>query len=141
MSDNLPETPVEIVDTTATTSDTTSEKESKLKSAWLEFVSALNEEKVLPFLHETYEFMKSKLSKVDGELSEKHGDRYAKVKQTLQTLKIWYEEEMTKVKNGQTNPVDQTKTQWDKKAGEAGVSAAQKEAELKQRIIDLLPNK
>ncbi len=137
MSENLPETTVEVIDTTPTNS----EKESRLKAAWLEFVSALNEEKVLPFLHEAYEFIKTKWDRVDGELSEKHGDRYAKVKQTLQSLKTWYEEEMTKVKNGKANPVDETQAKWDTKAAEAGANAAQKETEVKQRILDLLPNK
>lgn len=95
-------------------------------------------EQQLPVIQEQYARMKEQLNLLDERLAERYGDRYTEVKQRVETTrdnaKVWYDETRAKAEAGEPTPIEKTQVDLHSKAAEAGVSAAQKEKEIKQRV-------
>lgn len=78
--------------------------------------------------------LKEQLIKLDATLSNRYGDRYAGVKERMETAKGHYEEAKARVAAGEPNPVDQAQAELTEKASQAGAAVARIEELIKQRL-------
>jgi len=85
-------------------------------------------------LKQQYIHLQTQLSYVDEKLADRYGDRYAEVKQQLESAKTWYQTSKSKVEAGEPNLVDQKQAQWSETAADVGTKAAHFEDRVKQQV-------
>ena len=81
--------------------------------------------------------LETRLNSLDGQLSERYGDRYQTFKLRLQPLTNWYFNTRAAAEAAGTPSVEQMQTEVGIKVGELGQSFAQTEQQIKQRVKQL----
>lgn len=101
-------------------------------------VATVRESKQFAIAQEQYTTLKTRIAQWDDQLAQRYGDRYAQVKQRLESswdqAKQWYEQQRASVAAGQPTPVETWQTDLEAKAAAAGANAAQTEAEVKEQV-------
>ncbi|MBW4523129.1 MAG: hypothetical protein KME16_26110 [Scytolyngbya sp. HA4215-MV1] len=96
-------------------------------------------EQVQNGLQNEYVDLKNRVIHLDGNLTDRYGDRYATAKQRLSKVASWYETaqaQQTEVQG--STVVQQQQTVFESKAAEVGATVAQKEQQLRQRLKTFL---
>gem|GEM_PF-1541072 len=142
MSDYIPETNNNNLEDNTITVDVTAEEvikdkksDSRIKIAFDELLNAIKEEKLFPFLQHISTRVKTELSNLDSKWNNQYGERYQNLKQHLNTVKTRYTEEKSKVEAEGTTPIDREQTKWENKASNFAAYVAQKEQEIKDRLL------
>ncbi|NJR57768.1 MAG: histidine kinase [Cyanobacteria bacterium CRU_2_1] len=109
-----------------------------LKSLIATVVNAMKERDEFATLRQQYAKLRTRLELIDANLAARYGDRYEEVKQHLENAKAWYDNAKARAESGGVDPVQARQTEFEAKMGEAGAALARKEAQVKQRLKELL---
>lgn len=78
--------------------------------------------------------VKSQLVNLDAKLTVRYGDRYQAFKQRLQNFGHWYNNVRANAEAAGTDPLRQKQIEVETKIGEAGISVARKEQQIRQQL-------
>lgn len=95
---------------------------------------------IFPLLQAQSVRLKAQIAELDRRLALRYGDKYSQVKQQLDSSKTWYQKTKAEAQTSGTIPLEQKQAETDRQVAEAGSSAAQKEAAIKQQLKDLWSN-
>lgn len=134
--DNTP-TQVEVVEVTDTKTDSL-DLLPRLEEIFRTVVDSVKEGKVDTLRQQLTQQFDEQWQKIDAKLLERYGNRYTEIRQNVkqywQNAKLRYEEAKAKIDAGEPSVLQRKQVEIDAKCSEAGVSAAKKEAEIKQQV-------
>ena len=88
-------------------------------------------------LQANYQRLKGQANKLDLELMVRYGDRYGLLKSKFANLKTWYEKSVSEARSSGVIPLEERHAKTHLRSANAGVSAAQKELVIKQKVREL----
>jgi flagellar motility protein MotE (MotC chaperone) len=112
-----------------------------LKALIEQVVRSLREGEAYATLQQQLTKLKQQMTVLDAKLSERYGDRYEGFKQEfnqdIEKTKAWYEGMKTDANASGMNVLEYKQAELVIKMGEVGVTIAQKEEKIKQRLKEL----
>jgi hypothetical protein len=113
----------------------------KTRSTFIDFLNAIREETIAPIVQKLQVKWAKEREILDASWTEKYGDRYLRLKDSLDTAKLRYREEKGKLNDGQPTVIESKQSEWETSFAGAGVFAARAEERIKQRLIELWENR
>ncbi len=110
------------------------ETTSKLKSMIESAVNAIKERDEFAGLRQQYMKLQAKLEVLEANLAARYGDRYDDAKQHLENAKVWYAKTRGEAQLNGSTAVETKQVEVETKLGEAGVTLAHKEEQVKAQI-------
>jgi hypothetical protein len=110
---------------------------SRLQSSFIDFIQAIKAEKIAPLVEKLSQKLSAEWKILDASWTDKYGDRYQQIKQSVQIAKTRYEEEKSKLDEGSPTLIDRRQSEWAINSGTAGVFVARAEERIKQRLLEL----
>lgn len=101
-------------------------------------VNAVKEREVFDMFQQRYDHLKQQLAELDTRLQERYGDRYDEVKRQLETAQTWYASAKTKGESLGNEAKHFKQVELEEKAADLGTTIAQKEAEIKAQLREIL---
>jgi hypothetical protein len=116
--------------------ETGKDKSAETKAAIESAIYTIKDSDEVALMQRRYAQLKAQLAIVQANLAERYGERYENVKPYLDDAQAWYER-AKKDPEMFTDKVDQKRTEFEQKLGEAGSSLAKKERQGKQLLREL----
>ncbi len=113
-----------------------SKHESNLNSAFVELFKAIKQEKLIPVVEHFARRLQEEWLSLDSKWSQQYGEGYQNLKKNVETFSTNYQSQKTQFQNDGINPLEQKQSQWENKASEFAVFVAQKEQQLKARLLE-----
>ncbi|MDG2614894.1 hypothetical protein P7L53_01420 [Thermoleptolyngbya sichuanensis XZ-Cy5] len=101
-------------------------------------VNAVKEREVFDIFQQRYNHLKQQLAELDGRLQERYGDRYEEVKSQIETAQTWYANAKTKGETLGNEAKHFKQVELEEKAADLGTTIAQKEAEIKAQLRQIV---
>jgi hypothetical protein len=133
--------PEDLLETKPETPQTEEVPPNRLQASFNEFLKVFQEETITPLVEKISQKLNQEWSTIDASWTERYGDNYQQLKQYLQTAKTRYDEEKSKINNGEPTPVERQQSDWTINFAEAGVWVAKAEERIKQRLQELWDNR
>jgi len=112
------------------------------KSLFQAALRAIRQRQEWTGLQERYRQLHAKLGDLDGQLTERYGDRYRTLKRQIhqqrQQAQTWYQATKAKVEAGESHVVQQNQADLEQKASDLGATIAQTETVIKQQLKQAL---
>lgn len=125
------------IDQALTEIETTGKQSSSDLGAAIESaISGLKESEEGELLQKRYAQLQAQLSILKANLAARYGDRFDEIQQHLNDSKAWYE--AARRSQQETTVVEQKRTDFEQKIGEAGSALARREKRVKSMLRDLL---
>ncbi|GAB4464771.1 MAG: hypothetical protein OHK0037_19140 [Elainellaceae cyanobacterium] len=103
-------------------------------------VNAVKEREVFDMFQQRYDHLKQQLAELDVRLQERYGDRYDEVKRQLETAQTWYASAKTRGESLGKEAKHFKQVELEEKAADLGTTIAQKEAEIKAQLREIVNN-
>ncbi|HIK39141.1 hypothetical protein [Thermoleptolyngbya sp. M55_K2018_002] len=101
-------------------------------------VNAVKEREVFDIFQQRYDHLKQQLAELDARLQERYGDRYEEVKRQIETAQTWYANAKTKGETLGNEAKHFKQVELEEKAADLGTTIAQKEAEIKAQLRQIV---
>lgn len=103
-------------------------------------VNAVKEREVFDIFQQRYDHLKQQLAELDARLQERYGDRYEEVKRQIETAQTWYANAKTRGESLGNEAKHFKQAELEEKAADLGTTIAQKEAEIKAQLREIVNN-
>jgi hypothetical protein len=117
--------------------ETGNEKSASTKTTIDSAINTIKDSEEFALLKKRYAQAQAQLAIIRANLAARYGGRSGEVKDYLDEAKTWYSQARPQVESVATQ-VEEKHSQLETKLGEAGVSIAKKERQLKQNLRELL---